>query len=158
MRTWSTPEVRQLTHTSRADFDYWRYELRAVEPDVPGGRWSIAGALMLSTANVLRANGFSHLRLKEHYFLNIRRTLDSVSAARRASLMLLKHVEIVEALVKINGAGPDYATWRAHVDAILQHAQRTPDARVDRHILQLLSQRHAATAAGAQTPLETPHA
>ena len=156
MRTFSTAEVRRLTNTPRADFDYWRYDLRFIHPDTEG-RWSLTDALTLSTANVLRANGFSHLQLRV-IFTNLRRTLETVPRSRRAAAMFLKHVEMVEALVKINGPGPNYGTWRAHVDAVLSHWQRPP-AGLDREILQLLSQRHAAAGAVPDAPIaDVPHA
>jgi hypothetical protein len=65
----------------------------------------------------------------------------------RASGAFLRYVEMVEAMVRLNGAGPNYRQWHRDVSALARRWKK-PYQPLDQHIQPILDDAYVSAAAG----------
>jgi hypothetical protein len=108
----------------------------------------IEAAMTRSLAEATHAAGGFSVKQLQALFEQLRLQLAKVPAELRASATFIRYVDMVDALVKITGPGPNYKQWRKDVDAFVRSWKQKPTV-LDDQILEILAGQRAAERAAA---------
>lgn len=128
-RTWfELGDVLRLLGLDRNTVDYW-VRCSVVIPDKSADekrrRFSLTNVIECAAARDLTANGLSVEQLRS-VFRDLRERVGQLRPELQASATFVRYVEMIDAMVAINGPGPNYAAWRAEVNALVEQWRRTP--------------------------------
>lgn len=110
--------------------------------------FSLQNVIEAAMARELQSTGLSRVQMKT-VFAQHRETVSALPLELRASATFVRFVEIVRALVKIKGQGPDYPQWDKDVDSFIR-SWKTKQTPLDERILQILAGARAAERDAAQ--------
>lgn len=149
--TYTQGEVCALSGSSGSQMEHWvrsgiiipAYD--SIGRGVPR-RFSLENIPQAAIARQLTAAGFSIKQLRTT-FSQLHERVAALPPSLRASATFVRFVEMVDAIVTINGPGPNYTQWRKDVEAFLRRWHRRPAAPLDTDILQMLAAARTAEAA-----------
>lgn len=111
-------------------------------------QFSLQNVVEVAMARELKANGLSPKQL-QIVFGQLREKVNALPRELRASATFVRYVEMVDALVTINGPGPNYAQWRKDVSAFMRSWQKK-QAPLDDRILNILASARAGEQAAGE--------
>jgi hypothetical protein len=143
--TFRTSDVAEWTGTTRPQLEHW-YREGVMTPEKPSRNaqrgWSLTNVIEACLARELTKAGFVGEPFRA-VFVQIREKRAVLPLELHASATFVRLVEVVDAIVAINGPGPNYFRWRKGVSAFL--AQWTKKQRpLDTQILEILAGDRAA--------------
>lgn len=160
-RTFAMRDVTEWSGATAPQMEWWVNQGLIVPLQGASGRgtervFSLQNTIEAAMARELAAAGIAVKQL-QGVFAQLRERLEQLPPELRAAGVFVRYVEMVDAIVTINGPGPNYAQWRRDVTAFMKawpQARRRPQkaATLDDQILKILAaSRVADKAADDQT-------
>jgi hypothetical protein len=144
-------DILELSGATSGQLDHWK-KLGVLVPDIKEGTasgdhslYSLTNAIQAATWREMAERGLSGQQLQQAAAMQ-RAKLESVAPHLRASWAFYFHVQVVEAIVRITGPGPNYAQWVKDVQAFVASWSPRKKTAFDDQILQILAGRAARRA------------
>jgi len=146
-RTFSMSDLTQWSGATGPQVEHWVRQGLIIPLRASTGRgservFSLQNVIEAAIARQLTEAGIA-VKPMQGVFSQLRNRLTQLPPTLRASGTFVRYVEMVEAIVTINGPGPHYDQWRKDVTAIMQ-SWKKKQAPLDDRIVQILAAARAA--------------